>query len=112
MDGRTLVGHVFKKIEVPSSYVCEVNCFVEADCVSFNVATLAEGKHRCELSNSDHRVHPKDLVFGVGVIYTPVTVKVTSYNFRLFALNDWSTTAPGSSLFLPEEEEKGPRERG
>lgn len=80
MDGRSLVGHVFKKIEIPSRDVCEVNCFVEADCVSFNVVTLAEGKHRCELSNSDHRVHPEDLVYGAGMIYTPVTVRVTSYH--------------------------------
>ena len=74
------MGHVFKKLEIPFRDVCEVNCFVEADCVSFNVVTLAEGKHRCELSNSDHRVHPEDLVYGAGMIYTPVTVRVTSYN--------------------------------
>lgn len=37
IGGRTLVGHVFKTIKITSPDLCEVNCFIEADCVSFNV---------------------------------------------------------------------------
>ena len=76
IGGRTLVGHVFKTIKITSPDLCEVNCFIEADCVSFNVGPLQDGNHRCELSNSDHRVHPDDLVYGVGTTNTPVVVRI------------------------------------
>ena len=75
-EGRRLVGHVFKRIDITSPDVCEVNCFVEPDCVSFNVGPLQDGKHRCELSDSDHRAHPRDLIYGVGMTYTPVVVRM------------------------------------
>ena len=78
IDGRALVGHVFKRIDITSPDVCEVNCFLEPDCVSFNVGQLQDGKHRCELSDSDHRAHPGDLIYGVGMTYTPVVVRLHS----------------------------------
>ena len=77
IDGRKLKGHVFKKIEITSPDVCEINCFIEADCVSFNVGTIQDGKHWCELSDSDHSVHPEDLVYRSGMTYTTVEVRVT-----------------------------------
>ena len=84
MEGRTLVGHVFKRIEITSPDVCEINCFVEADCVSFNVGPLQDEKYWCELSNSDHIGHPEDLVYGgVGTTYKTVVVRVTNYDNRL-----------------------------
>ena len=78
MEGRILLGHVFKRIEIKSedAYVCEVNCFLVADCVSFNIGPLQDGKYWCELSNSDHIVHPQDLVNGVGTIYQSFLVRI------------------------------------
>ena len=71
----TILGHLLKKIEITSPDVCEVNCFIEPDCVSFNVGPLQDGKHWCELSNSDHLLHPKDLVYRVGVTYVSFKVR-------------------------------------
>ena len=74
ISGCILVGHVIKKIEISSPDVCEIHCFKEADCVSFNVIPLRDGKHRCELSDSDHRKHPWDMFYEAGATYTPVVV--------------------------------------
>ena len=79
MEGRILLGHVFKRIEIKSPDVCEVNCFLAADCVSFNIGPLQDGKYWCELSNSDHIAHPQDLVNGVGTIYQPFLVRIRKY---------------------------------
>ena len=77
MEGRVLVGHVLKGFEITSPDVCEINCFVEADCVSFNVQARPAGKYWCELSDSDHVAHPDDLVYEVNTIYQPFLVRVT-----------------------------------
>jgi len=74
----TLLGHVFKRIEVTSPDVCEVNCFIEADCVSLNVGPLKDGKHWCELSDSDHIIHPENLVYGNGMTYVSFKVREKS----------------------------------
>ena len=74
----TPLGHVFKRIEVTSPDVCEINRFIEADCVSFNVGPLQDGKHWCELSDSDEIIHPKDLVYGNGMTYVSFKVREKS----------------------------------
>ena len=77
IDGRRLEGHVFKRIGITSPDVWEVNCFIEADCMSFNVGPLQDGEHWCELSDSDHVIHPDDLVYASGMSYNPVVVRKT-----------------------------------
>ena len=32
-----LEKHVFKMMEIETASACEVNCFMEADCVSYNL---------------------------------------------------------------------------
>ena len=74
ISGRILFGHVIKKIEITSPDVCEIHCFTEADCASFNVIPLQNGEHRCQLSDSDHRKHSWDMIYEAGATYTPVVV--------------------------------------
>ena len=73
-----LVGHVFKSVEIQDSSACEVNCFMEGDCVSFNVKPMQNGNHLCELSNSSEVVHPSHLKYHQGAVYTSFQVR-TSY---------------------------------
>ena len=40
---------------------CEHRCVMESECVSINVGPPINDKVICELSNSDHWHHPKDL---------------------------------------------------
>ena len=62
LQGRVLIGHVFKSIFVEDEENCKLNCYLENDCVSYNFASrLVSNKHLCELSDSDNREYPQDL---------------------------------------------------
>ena len=76
MKGYNLQGHIFKSVEVKSETDCDVNCYLESDCISFNVVTSpTDGTITCELSNSDHETHPEDLRRQFGAVYQPIKVK-------------------------------------
>lgn len=70
IEDHTLTGHVFKSMVIQDSSACDVNCFIENDCVSFNVKPLLNEDYLCELSNSCHVVHPEDLKEEQGTVYT------------------------------------------
>ena len=69
-----LEGHVIKSILVKSEIGCEANCFKEDNCMSMNFGPLEDGRHVCELSSSDHHIHPEDLKHQMEFIYRPVLV--------------------------------------
>ena len=71
------MGHVFKNMEIQDSSACEVNCFMEGDCVSFNVKPLQGRKYACQLSNSSDVVYPEDLKDEQGAVYTSFKVSLT-----------------------------------
>ncbi len=75
IEDHTLVGHVFKSMLIQDSSVCEVNCFMEGDCVSFNFKLQQDGKYLCNLSDSDHVVHPGDLKGEQGAVFTSFKVR-------------------------------------
>ena len=91
MKGYNLQGHIFKSVEVKSETDCDVNCYLESDCISFNVVTSpTDGKITCELSNSDHETHPEDLRRQFGAVYQPIKVK--GITVELFSI-DMITTS-------------------
>ena len=59
----------FKIMEIETASACEVNCFVEADCVSYNLKPQQNGKLLCELSDSDHTNNQQDLRYKKGTVY-------------------------------------------
>ncbi|KAL9970866.1 hypothetical protein ACROYT_G023318 [Oculina patagonica] len=72
VNNRKLEGHVIKSILVKSEIGCEAKCFEEDNCMSVNLGPLEGGKHVCELSSSDHDLHPEDLKHQEEFIYRPV----------------------------------------
>ena len=72
----TFVGHVIKSVLVKSETGCESFCFANDDCMSVNLGPLEGNKHLCELSSSDHNLHPGDLKPRSGFLYKPVRVSV------------------------------------
>lgn len=70
------MGHVIKGIWVTSEEVCEANCFAEDDCMSINFGPKSQEKHLCELSSSDHNLHPEDLKERLSFIYKSTWVSV------------------------------------
>ena len=71
VDNLYLENHVFRKLEIKTASACEVNCFMDADCVSYNLRQPRdpEGKYLCELSNSTDKIHPLDVKFEAGAVY-------------------------------------------
>ena len=63
---------------------CEINCYVEKLCFSFNLGMPESGdKLICELSDSDHYQHPGDLVSKKGFSYHPTAVSVITVDCSL-----------------------------
>lgn len=75
---KILVGHEIKKMKIPSPEVCEINCFIEPECVSFNVVLLGDGTLECQLSDSDHRNNSEDMRYEAEAIYISVVVSILS----------------------------------
>ncbi|KAL9970388.1 hypothetical protein ACROYT_G022753 [Oculina patagonica] len=72
VEGHALQGHVFKSFTVQRKSACEARCFVEHDCLSYNLGPLDEAESQiCELSDSDHQMHPEALVRQYGFTYNP-----------------------------------------
>ena len=69
ITGFFLIGHVFKTMETESASACEVNCYMENNCISYNLKPLADGTYLCELSDSDDVAHPLNMRYKGGAIY-------------------------------------------
>lgn len=72
---KVLVGHVVKSYVVNSKDDCELKCYMEEDCMSINLGLDEGGRYLCELSNSDHELHPEDLQRRHGFTYGPTKVR-------------------------------------
>ena len=64
-----LENHVFKRMEIETASACEMNCFMEADRVSYNLNLQQNGTILCELSDSDHANNQQDLRYKEGTVY-------------------------------------------
>lgn len=71
----SLQGHVIKNLTVKRESACHARCFIEHDCVSFNIGSSnQEGTYICELSDSDHEIHPEALIRRNGFTVQPTEV--------------------------------------
>lgn len=74
-EGKALQGHVIANLTVKrgSSYLA--HCYVEENCMSYNIGPkLVDDTRKCELSNTDHVLHPEDLVDSAGYVNQPLEV--------------------------------------
>ena len=77
LEGYSLHGHPLKTLKLQTENMCEVECYLEHNCVSYNLGSGDEdGAYRCELSTSDHNAHPEALVRQKGVTYRPTEVRL------------------------------------
>ena len=75
IKNRIFVGHVIKSMQIQNPSACEMNCFMEDDCFSFNLKLQNDGNYLCELSNSSEVAHPSDLKDEQGTVYTSFKVR-------------------------------------
>ena len=94
-----LVGHVIRSLEVERESACTVNCYLEANCVSLNLGPLQDGKHVCELSDSDYHIHPEDLVRRVGFAYKG-TKKVRPAGGMTYIFKELSSFLPSFLIWI------------
>ena len=58
------------KIKTTRQDICNVKCFIEPNCLSYNVGPLDENhQYLCEINDSDEVLHPGDLVRRSGFAY-------------------------------------------
>ena len=62
-DGKRLINHVIRTIDSVQEDFCGSLCFMEHNCVSYNVEMISGSPvaRKCELNNSTHKEHPEDL---------------------------------------------------
>ena len=56
-------------VRIETASACEVKCFLEADCASYNLEPQQNGKPLCELSASDDANNQHDLRYKGGTVY-------------------------------------------
>ena len=81
VEGSALVvDHVISVHVTESSEDCELKCYLEDDCMSINTGPMGDGTYYCELSDSDHALHPRDLENRKDVINRSVQVRICQFN--------------------------------
>lgn len=66
---------MFKTFMVQRKSTCEIRCFAERGCVSYNIGPSHEDdSYVCELSDSDDKIHPEALACRNGFTYRAAEV--------------------------------------
>ena len=86
---KALVNHVIKNITLGLGMrsFCRGRCILDDNCVSYNIGPPIKDQVLCQLSDSDHIQHPKDLVTQEGFVYRNSEVRY--FDFIRFYLNIW-----------------------
>ena len=78
-----LEHHVIHTSPVDDDDQCQLQCYLQEKCLSYNLGTQGPGSQLvCELSDSDHYQHPGHLVFKEGFWYQPALVNVLNVNLH------------------------------
>ena len=86
---KALVYHVIKNITLGFGKrgSCRGRCTLDDNCVSYNVGPPIKDQVLCQLSDSDHIQHPKDLETLEGFVYQNSEVRY--FDCIRFYLNIW-----------------------
>lgn len=94
IEGKVLTNYVFKSYQGINEEMCEINCFLEPGCVSYNHGTMGDGLFLCELSAREHMEVPSsELVTKDGFIYRAISIvsgKSCSYYSSMRDLLPWN----------------------
>ena len=94
IEGKVLTNYVFKSYQGINEEMCEINCFLEPGCVSYNHGTMGDGLFLCELSAREHMEVPSsELVTKDGFIYRAISIvsgKSCSYYSSMRNLLPWN----------------------
>ncbi|XP_067050529.1 uncharacterized protein [Acropora muricata] len=74
VGGFAMSKHVIDKFDVFDEDHCQLRCYFEDSCFSYNFGPLEGGVHKCELNDEDSASHPTDLVQRKGWVYQTAEV--------------------------------------
>ena len=79
-NGKRLINHVIRIVEVMKKEFCENVCFMEPNCVSINLEKRVDGNgnYKCELNNATHEGHEDELKKEENYFYHAAEVVATS----------------------------------
>lgn len=80
VTNKALTNHVISTPTVTSAQVCEIECFLEIKCESYNFGAKEGGGHVCELSDSDAVRDPLEWTTKEGFVYRGTKVLITLHN--------------------------------
>ena len=75
VTNKALTNHVISTPTVTSAQVCEIECFLEIKCESYNFGPKEGGGHVCELSDSDAVRDPLEWTTKEGFVYRGTKVQ-------------------------------------
>lgn len=83
-EGERLINHVLASAGVIDKDFCELQCYKEHNCVSINFEAKpsTSGTHNCELNNSTHKEHEKDLVKAANYLYHGTNVRTDKVQYK------------------------------
>ena len=77
------MNHLISRTDVTNKEFCGVLCFMESECVSYNLMTKNEnGKHKCELNNATYEENNRDMEENLNYVYHGAKVRVLSRNLH------------------------------
>ena len=72
---KILTKHVIRSEQAKDKDICELKCYFEPNCVSYNYGPLGDGTFTCELSNRTHlQVSPSYFEYRNGSLYRAIIV--------------------------------------
>ena len=79
--GHRLNNHVIRTIDVMNEDFCEMQCYLEPNCVSYNFKN--NGEHKCDLNNATYgdNEHSGDLAENENYVYRGAEVRMKGNNF-------------------------------
>ena len=88
IHGQRLENHVIRTIDVISEDICELKCYLEPNCVSYNFKTEAStgGQHKCDLNNATyqhHNEHSGDLAQDENYVYRGAEVDIELHLYNI-----------------------------
>ena len=72
---KILTNQVIRSERAKDKDICELKCYFEPNCVSYNYGPLGDGTFTCELSNRNHlQVSPSYFEFSNDFLYREIIV--------------------------------------
>ena len=77
---KVLENHLIRAMHVPEKDICEIGCYQEPNCVSYNFGPEHSDTPTCELNNRNRQqVSSSDFVSRNGYVYRQILVCNTTY---------------------------------